>query len=471
MKENHIPEPTLRLLLKVALPMIISQASETIMMFADRLFLAQLGKNYISAAMSGGLTAFTFSSLFIGVISYVNALVGQFYGANKKTQCLQSTTQSIYLAIMVFPIILLLIPVVKYIFILAGHTQNQINLEYTYFAFLMIGALPLLIRNALAGFFLGIGETKMVMIANGIGMCINIPLNYLLIYGYGPVPAMGLRGAAIGTIGGSFAIAIILFFAYIRHKLYRTNHELKIWKLNSVLMKRLLRYGLPSGGEMFFNTFAFNIFLQLMHSMSEDVAAAVTITFNYDMLAFIPMIGLGVAVTAVTAQQKGANNIAGVKRATYLALQTGFCYAFIMMILFIFGAGHLVQLFTGGLGSQDDYLTTLAIWMLRLASIYTLADATQLVFAGALRGTGDTKWAMYISTALHWVMASGTFILIKILKVSPLIVWIYFIGFLVILGISMMVRFFSGKWQYINLISEPGISFHLESDHLHIQDY
>jgi len=469
-KTKRLAEPDLKLLLNMALPMIISQASETIMMFSDRLFLSWLGKNYISAAMSGGLSAFVFNSFFIGIVGYTNALAGQYFGAGRERECLRATAQGIYLSIAFVPLIFLIIPAVKYTFIAAGHTDNQITLEYQYFSILMTGAVFMLLRNALAGFFLGIGETRIVMIANMAGMLINVPLNYILIFGKLGFPAMGLTGAALGTVCGSFFIMVILLAAYMRHGIYRQYRSSSIWKYSSTLMNKLLKFGLPSGTELFLNVFAFNIFLQLMHSISEDVAAAVTITFNYDMVAFIPMLGLGIAVTAMTAQQMGAGNTEGAKKATWLALKTGYTYAFIMMVIFIFGADLLVSFFTKGLTANEAEMKNLAVWMVRLAAIYTLADVTQLVFGGALRGAGDTRFVMYISVLLHWIMAVGALVLIKFSHASPMTVWILFIGFVVTLGGAMFLRFHRGAWKSITVIDEAVDMMHVPSEQ-HIQDY
>ena len=95
--------------------------------------------------------------------------------------------------------------------------------------------------------------------------------------------------------------------------------------------------------------------------------------------------------------------------------------------------------------------------MLRLASLYTLADITQLVFAGALRGAGDTKAAMYISVSMHWVLAIAAVIMIRVLEVPPLQMWIFFIGFVIILGAMIFWRFQSGHWRKIKVIEETEI--------------
>jgi MATE family multidrug resistance protein len=471
MSKNHVEEPNLKLLLNIALPMIVSQASETIMLFVDRLFVSELGTEYISATLSGGLTFFVFNSFFLGIVGYVNALAGQYYGSNENKYTLFSTTQGIYLSAVFYPIILSVIPLIRYTFVFAGHTPEQIQLEYSYFALLTFSSFFFLLRNTMAGFFLGIGETKIVMIANVSGMIINIPLNYALIFGKFGFPKMGLLGAAAGTIGGSFFIALILMKAYIRHRFYKEFQEENIWKFRPGLTKKLLKFGLPAGVEMILNTFAFNIFIQLMHSMGNNVAAAITITFNYDMVAFIPMIGLGVATTAMVAQQVGAGRTYMARKAVFLALRAGYVYAGIMMLLFIFGADPLVTLFLRGNIEGKEELYRLATIMLRLASIYTLADVSQLVFAGALRGAGDTKFVMYLSAALHWLMALCMIVLIRVVNADPIIVWVAFICFVMILGISIYTRFASGAWKNIKVIDSPNDPLHTQAEHLHIQDY
>lgn len=449
-----IEPPTLSKLFAVALPMIASQASETVMLFVDRLFLSWLGKLHLAAAMSGGLSSFVFTALFAGVVGYTNALVAQYYGAGRKERCVETAAQGVYLSLFFVPLLLGLIPLVRLLFVAIGHTPEQVALEFGYFRILMWGGAFVLLRQALVGFFLGIGKTRVVMAANVAGMLVNVPLNYALIFGNWGAPALGMTGAAIGTIAGSVTIFVILLVAYTRHSYYCSYGNARRWAFRPDVALRLVRFGLPAGTELFLNVFAFNLFVQLMHSLGPDVAAAVTITFNYDMLAFIPMVGLGVAVTSLVGRHMGAGDPAGAQRATFLALRVGYVYASIMMTIFILGADPLVRVFAGGLEAGDEHLLVLARSMLRLAALYTLADITQLVFAGALRGAGDTRWLMIASVVLHWLMAISAFYLARVLTVPPLRLWILFISMVMALGLTIFARFATGKWKLIRVIEE-----------------
>ncbi len=449
-----IPPPTFRELIRLALPMIASQASETVMLFVDRLFLSRFGRLSIAASMSGGLSAFVFTSFFAGIVGYTNAVVAQYYGAGRRDRCVETVAQGSYLSFAFLPVVLLLTPVVGRFFDLMGHSPQQIMLEYSYFRILIFGAVFILLRQVLVGFFLGIGESRTVMLANLAGMLVNIPLNYLLIFGKLGFPALGIEGAAIGTVAGTATIFTILFFRYLAHPYYRGYTGKGRWGFRIAGMRRLLRFGLPAGTELFLNVFAFNLFIQLMHGMGPDVATAVTITFNYDMVAFVPMLGLGIAVTSLVGRQMGGGNPEGAKRATYLALRVGYGYAAIMMLLFVFGAGPLVRVFTADFGADERQLVALAEAMLRLAAVYTLADITQLVFSGALRGAGDTRFVMLLSVGIHWLLAAGTLVLIRIVEAPPLAVWLFFIGFVIVLGTAIFLRFRSGRWTAITIIEE-----------------
>lgn len=447
-----VDKPNFKVLLRIALPMVVSQASETVMMFVDRLFLSQLGKVHIAAAMSGGLSSFVFLSLFLGTVGYVNALSAQFYGADDESGCIRSVTQGFRLSLFFYPLALLLIPAVKRFFILAGHSPEQIGLEFTYFRLLMAGGLFGLFRTVLAGFFLGIGKTRTVMLANLTGMVINIPANYVLIFGKAGFPALGMTGAALGTLAGSLVTTGLLLAAFLRHRIYREHHSRELWQWDRIITGKLLRYGLPAGVEQFLNIFAFNLFVQMMHSYSADVAAAVTITFSYDMVAFIPMLGLGFATTSLAGQQMGAGRPDGAEQVARLSLKVGLAYSFSMAMLFVFGAGTLVRAFSGGLTAEDGEVIDLAKTLLRLASLYTMADVLQLVMAGTLRGAGDTKYIMYISVALHWTMALVTFLMIKVFVASPVSVWLVFIGLVVAMGAAMTLRFKFGPWRSLRII-------------------
>jgi MATE family multidrug resistance protein len=201
--------------------------------------------------------------------------------------------------------------------------------------------------------------------------------------------------------------------------------------------------------------FAFNVFVQLMQSYSPQVAAAVTITFNYDLVSFIPMLGVGAATTALVGHRMGAGDPKGARKVAFMGLRIALAYGALIIVAFVFGAPLLVRFFSGGFTAADQSILPIAQTLLRLAALYTLADAANVVFSGALRGAGDTRWVLLVSGTLHWCMAIGAFVFIKILVLPPVWVWLFFISFVFSMCVSMFLRHRRGKWEKIRLVEPP----------------
>ena len=450
-EDSAAAPPRFREIALIALPMVVSQASETVMLFVDRLFLSRLGKLYIAGAMSGGLTSYNVASLFLGIVGYVNAVVAQHDGAGDRRACARATYQSLRLSLVAWPLLILTIPLIRLFFRAMGHLPEQVDLEMTYFRILMMGSVLNLARMTLAGFFIGLGRTRTVMLANVAGMLVNVPANWVLIYGHFGVPALGMTGAALGTLLGSLTITLILLGAFLSAKNRREYGTASEWRFDRRLSRIIMEYGTPAGFETFLNVGAFNFFVQLMQSYGPDTAASVTIAFNYDMVAFVPMLGLGFAATTLTGRYVGAQDVRSAERATMLTLRTAWSYALVMIALFVSAARPLVNVFAADLGEN---VAGTARTMLRLAAIYVLADATQLIFAGSLRGAGDTKYVMRISVVLHWVFAALAWTLIKIVRIPPVSMWGVFIGFVLSMGTAMYLRYRLGSWRGMSLVEK-----------------
>ena len=143
--------------------------------------------------------------------------------------CGLAIIQALYLSLISYPILICFIPIIKYVFIFAKQEPLLTDFASTYARTLLAGSIFLITRTAAGSFFVGIGKTKIVMIANLIGALVNIPLNYVLIFGKFGLPAMAIQGAALGTVCSSGVSCIILLGTYLRemsHSPYRTKNLL-----------------------------------------------------------------------------------------------------------------------------------------------------------------------------------------------------------------------------------------------------
>lgn len=436
-----------RELITIALPLVVSNSCVMLMLFTDRLFLSRLSPAHMAAAMGGGLTSFMMVTFILGVHGYGNALVAQHFGAEKKSLCGVVVTQELIISVLAYPLILVCIPLGHKIFAFSGITQNQLVQQTVYFDTIIFGTIIIMIKSSFSSFFSGIGRTRIIMVTAVVTLAANVGLNYVLIFGKLGMPQLGIRGAAIGTVAADAIGAVIIITAYFSHK-YR--HEFSImsgWRFDGMVMKELFHRGYPAGLEMLLNLIAFNAMVTIFHSCGEVVATAITITFNWDMVSFIPMIGLNIAVTSLTGRYLGARNMTALKRSAYNGLKLATMYTGMLLIPFLVFTDTLVGVFLPeSAGAHHEQVRELSLFMVKMISLYLFCDGVLIVFSGALRGVGDTFWTMTVSIIMHWTFATITFVLLKKFHFDARTTWLVIIGVFFLFGPIMYLRFRSERW-------------------------
>lgn len=438
----------------IALPMVISSTFDVLVMFIGRIFLSSIDPLQMAAMMTGGLTCFTASTFFIGLISYSGAIIAHLYGAGRKKDCSKMLTQAVILSIAAYPLVLCLIPVGLASFSWAGHSARQIELESRFFMISMIfTSFFSLLRVPFASFFSGIGATSRIMFANFAGLTSSIVLSYVLIFGKFGFPRMEINGSAIAiSISSAVNLAALAFFYFRRKNISEFGIE-KSLIFSRILMERLIRFGFPSGLEFFINISAFTAMVTMFHSYGERMAAAVTIAYNWDMIAFLPMVGLQISVITLVGQNLGRKNEPGAIRATYSGLKLNFMFSGLMLMLFLFLPNMLVGFFRPEIINEEwNDIAAMAVPMIMMMSIYPISDGIFIVFSGAIRGAGDTTWAMVASGICHWGGTVYTFFLTHTLRLEPVTAWNLFLLFFPVLSLVFWLRFRSGRWKGRNVI-------------------
>ncbi len=436
----------------IALPMVVSQSCDTVMMFTDRLFLSRLSPLHMSSAMSGGLTSFMLTTFFFGLTGYTTALVAQYYGSCQREKCTIAANQAVLISILSYPFMLSLVPVGMWLFKISGQSHEQIATAGSYFKILMYGSVLSVLRNSLNCFFSGIGKTRVVMVSSIVTMCVNVAANYVLIFGKAGFPALGIEGAAIGTVFSNFCGFTVILSAYI---IFGFSHIEFAFKkslhFSRKVMFKLFRFGYPGGIEFFLNLLAFDLLVLMFQSYGTAVAASVTIAFNWDMVSFVPLIGINIGVTSLAGRFTGSMEPELVKRSAYSGLKLTVIYGSLIILLYSFLPKLFVSVFLANSADSAD-IFPLAVFMLRMVAIYVIADGCNLVFSGALRGAGDTFWTMIISVFFHWLLVAETFVLVKIIKINPEITWTAFVFTIPMVATAFFIRFKTEKWKDIKVM-------------------
>lgn len=440
-------------MIALALPMIVSYGCDTVMMFCDRVLLSKLGPDMMNACVGGGISAFMMASFGFGMIGYSTALVAQYFGAGQKDKCRVVTTQAWVVALGLYPIALLCRPLVHDLFRSFGVPASQMDAQIAYFDIMTYGTFFIFIRQSLSGFFSGIGRTRVVMVASITSMLVNILASYILIYGKMGFPALGIHGAAYGSLIGSVCGILVLAKAYWSATLRQEFPTTHVFVFDRVVFGKLCRFGGPSGFEMLLTLLAANAFVIAFHSMGPVVATASSILMNWDMTAYIPLMGMEVGVTSLVGRYMGAKQPDIAHRAVMSGLKVGCVYASVLLILFGIFASPMATVFRpdvdSGIFSEALPMT---ITMLRMISVYMFSIVLVIVFVGALRGAGDTLWAMTYHVSMHWMAAGVLYGATRYLGWTALQAWALVIVTFMLFSCVAYLRYRSGKWRLIHVI-------------------
>jgi MATE family multidrug resistance protein len=440
--------------LVVALPMLLSMSFDTLMTFIDRLFLSKLGPAEMNAALGAGAVQLALTMFFTGMISYTTAMVAQRLGGKQRWDCARAFMQALYVSLMCVPLLYLTIPLGHVAFGMEHLPADQLQYQKTYFNILMFGGVINLVRNVAPCFFSGIGETKIVMKAAFVGMLVNVACNFVLIYGMGPIPALGVAGAAYGTLIGNLVSTVILFakfFGKSCHRRFRTRYAFAFsWPLTRELLKK----GIPSGVEMFLNMSAFQLLILMFHALGPESATASSVMFNWDMVAYVLLMGLEVASTSLVGRYVGAKDGAAASRSTYSGLKLGWGYSLLMGIFFIFLPGILTDIFKPDVAEASaeaiaifESARPMSIFMLRIATFYIFVEVLLVIYAGALRGAGDTLWVMFACAIMNWCVAGSLYLVAYVFGLPAHLAWIAVVAVYSTAPVLFWLRWKNGKWR------------------------
>ena len=441
--------------MSVALPMVVSQACDTVMIFTDRIFLSKLSPEAMNASMGGGLTSFMLMAFFVGLIGYATALVAQYLGAGQKEKGTVVLAQSLIVALAAYPVLLALRPVAHAMFATMGVQEPQLAMERQYFDIVLFGAVFGLVRGAFASFFSGLGKTRIVMLSSLLTMALNVPLNWLLVFGNCGFPALGLRGSAYATLISSLCGMLILAAAYA---VYARREGIRVrasFRFDAEVMGKLVRYGSPSGAELLLNIIAFNTLVMLFHAHSAVTATAATIMFNWDLVSFLPLIGLEIAATSLVGRSMGEGSPANARKSVRSATVIGLWYSAVVFVLFVFLTPQIVALFkpAGDLGTYAQAFP-MAVFMTRVAALYVTVEVFYFVMVGALRGAGDTLWTMGLTVTLHWLTVTAVWTVLRVLHGSPEAAWCTIVAMFIVFSYVVWLRYKGGAWQSMRVV-EP----------------
>ena len=448
-----------RELLKLALPLIVSQSFMTVQVFVDTVLLSR----HDPLEMAASFPAVMWYWLFFGVLQvtagYTSTFVAQYTGAKRPHRVGPAVWQGIHFAVIAGLLFLVVVPLAPFLISIFRPPAELRPLEIIYLRCLAFAALPMLILAAVNGFFSGRGQTWTVLGIEAFGTAVNIALALVLIFGRWGIPEMGIAGAGAATVAGSWAAALFALALMLRTR-YRAGFNTAGWKPERELFRRLMIYGGPAGMQVFLDVLVFHLFTQLVVTLGLAAAGATTLAIRLNMIAFLPMMGMGQAICILVGQRLGGDRPDLAEKSVYTGLKWTFGYMLVIAAMYVTIPTLLVEPFRPDKpDEQEKFAAIVAIvpTLLLCVAVFSLTDAINVSFAFALRGAGDTKFVTLLTFALAWpLMVIPTAVTVY---AGGSVYWCWIFATLHILGMSVCFwfRFRSGKWKSMRVI-EPGIA-------------
>lgn len=392
--------------LVLAVPVMLTQLGQVSVQLFDNIIVGNLlGANALAAVSLGNALFFSVFVFGLGISFAIPPLVSQAHSRQKHHRIMSVFQHGLVLNLAVgFLLMLLLLGFIP----LLEHLNQPPEIIPDTQDFIMVMAFSILpfmafqtLREVSEGLGYTIGVTKATIIAN----VINIILNYVFIKGMFGFPAMGVKGSALATLIARIFMMVFLYAVMLNHettKRYVRNFTLKLNELRRNMFSKMLKLGLPTALQMFFEITAFAGAAFICGLVSAKDIASHQIALSMASFTFNLCIGFSVASTVMIGRKFGERNFLELRAIGINNLKITFIYMGICGIFFIAARGILPTFFTK---KEDVEVIALASKLLVVAALFQLSDGIQVTALGILRGIQDVKIPSYLTFFSYWIIA------------------------------------------------------------------
>lgn len=432
-----------RSLLALAIPVIIAQISQTAMGVVDTIMAGSYSATDM-AAVAVGTSIWLPTILFgHGLLLALTPVIAQLNGAGRRDRIAYQVRQGFWLA---SGVSLLIIAVIynSQLVIDMMHNIDPLLAEKAvgFLHAIMWGAPGYLFFQVVRGQCEGLSKTKPGMVIGFLGLLINIPINYILIFGKFGMPEMGGVGCGVATASVYWMMFLMMRWYAKRAsslrdiKLEEGAHRGPDWQA----LKRLIGIGLPVALALFFEVTLFAVVALLVSPLGIVAVAGHQIALNFSSLMFVLPLSLGVGATIRVGHRLGEGSVEGARIAAYAAIAVGIAMASCSALFTATFRESIALLY-----NDNPAVVTMASHLMLLAAIYQISDSIQVIGSGILRGYKDTRAIFYITFVAYWVLGLPSGYLLALTDyivpaMGPSGFWFGFIIGLTFAAIMMVLR-------------------------------
>ncbi len=294
---------------------MLSTGLFAITLFTDRTLLYFYDSGTAAGAMGAGTMFWAVTCAPMSLLGFTSTFVAQYMGVKRIDQALRVVKQRVLLGVAFGPFVLICAILAKWFFSSVDHSPELVEMETKYFHWIAFGAWANILTAPLVGLFLGTNRTRTILIVDSVATLLNALLDYLLIFGPWLFPELGIVGAALAsTISLVFKLLVMLWITgwtdwcptkseLLQNKPLAVSFFRSGWRIDGKMIARLMFYGWPAAISSLAESISFTIIILFVGKLGTVYVEATTLALNVNLLAFIPMIGLGQAVGVLVGQR------------------------------------------------------------------------------------------------------------------------------------------------------------------------
>ena len=429
-------------LLKLAYPILIAQLIQNLMGFVDIVMAGRVSATDMAAVAVANSIWLPLILTVYGLIMALAAIVSQHAGAKNYIEISKQTYQTAWIALT------LGLSLIALYYLLAPLIAPSIELEgklkpllFDYLEYIVWGAPGYCLYLVLRNYSEGLSYTKPTMVISIIGLLVNIPANYIFIYGEFGAPALGGAGCGVATALVYWAMFIsMLIYTFSSKVLSQASLFEHFYWPHWQEIKNILSLGIPIALSLLFEVSLFAVVAIILVPFGAEVVASHQIALNFSGLIFMVPLSIAMATTIKVGYAIGHDNQQQAKDYTTYAITLGLVLAIFTAIITVVFRVPIVSIYTTELPVIE-----LAANIMLLATLYQFSDTVQVVSAGALRGYKDTKSILYITFVSYWLVGLSVGLILGITdwivpKMGPYGFWIGFITGLTTAAILLALR-------------------------------
>lgn len=413
-------------LIKLALPATVENILETSVGFIDSLMISQIGLFAVAGVGIANAILNVYIAVFIALGIGTSSLISRYIGADKSEKAKLIAKQSLLLAIvsgLCLGLVSLLIG--PQLLKLMGTTEQTFNYSLQFFSIVGGGSVAIATMILLGSILRALGDTKSPMKIGLITNILNIVLDYILIFGLGPIPALGVAGTAIGTLVARL-LGTILLYRKVQSTVLSFSFRSIFQRSN---YQELLNLSFPAALERLVMRLGQVLYFGLIVAIGAKTYSAHSIAGSIESFVYMPAYGLATAAATLAGNSIGKKDFVETKRVAFYAVKYGMIVLSILGVGLFFCTPYIAPWFT----SDAEAIKQIVI-ALRIDAFNQPGLAISLILAGVLQGMGDTKTPLYSTAFGMWVTRIlGVILLGNILDLGIAGVWLA-------IGIDLYIR-------------------------------